>query len=151
MKLHTALLGLAFAAVCLFAACENSQAVNTAAQKPATAYTMKIQIGNDVFTAQLFDNPSARALLQRLPLTVTMQELNGNEKYHYLSSPLPAEARTPGHIHAGDLMLFGSDCLVLFYKNFKSSYSYTPLGRITNPQRLAALADKQDVKVSFSR
>lgn len=153
MKANTGLWGLVLGAVCLFTACSDSQAVNAAppALSPAPALTMKIKIGQDVFTAELQDSPSARALLERLPFTVTMHELNGNEKYHYLSAPLPAAARPVGRIQSGDLMLFGSDCLVLFYKNFKSAYSYTPLGRIPNPQRLAALANKQDVEVSFSR
>lgn len=150
MKLHTGFISLAFAAICLFTACEDSQAVKAAAPTTANTYTMKIQIENDIFTAQLPDTPSVRALLKRLPFTITMQELNGNEKYHYLSSPLPTDARPGGHIQTGDLMLFGSDCLVLFYKNFKTSYSYTPIGRITNPQGLAKLAKKKEVTVSFS-
>lgn len=144
------LLGLVFAAAFLFTACDDTQAVKPAAQAPVKNMNIKIQIENDVFTAQLPDSPAARAFIKQLPLNITMQDLNGNEKYHYLSASLPTAARSAGHIQTGDLMLFGSDCLVLFYKDFKSSYSYTRLGRITNPQKLAALANKKSVKVSFS-
>ncbi|HBK88129.1 MAG TPA: hypothetical protein DDZ56_05735, partial [Cytophagales bacterium] len=44
-----------------------------------TITTMKITIGNTVFTATLVDNPTAAELKKRLPFTITMTELNGNE------------------------------------------------------------------------
>ena len=56
-----------------------------------------------------------------------MDELNGNEKYYFMPNALPTDPERPGEIHTGDFMLYGSDCLVLFYKNFSSSYSYTRL------------------------
>jgi hypothetical protein len=78
-----------------------------------------------------------------------MNELNGNEKYHYLSSSLPTAAYQPGTIHAGDLMLYGNNCVVLFYETFNTSYSYTRLGAIDNPSGLAAALGSGDVSVRF--
>ena len=40
-------------------------------------------------------------------------------------------------IHAGDLKLYGSSCLVLFYETFSTSYRYTSLGYVENPEGLA--------------
>jgi hypothetical protein len=49
-------------------------------------------------------------------MTVKMTELNGNEKYFRFSSKLPTNASNPGMIKVGDLMIYGQDTLVLFYK-----------------------------------
>ena len=98
---------------------------------------INIIIGSKTFTATLADSETGEAFAALLPLTITMNELNGNEKYHYLSSSLPTAAYQPGTIHAGDLMLYGNNCVVLFYETFNTSYSYTRLGAIDNPSGLS--------------
>lgn len=110
---------------------------------------MKITIGSDVFTVTLYDNPSASALRARLPLTINMTELNGNEKYYDLPNSLPANASVGGNIKVGDLTLYGSNTLVLFYKGFNTSYSYTKLGYVDNPNGLATALGNGNVVVKF--
>lgn len=110
---------------------------------------LKIEVGGQTFTATLLDNPTTRALLERLPITVSMRELNGNEKYYYIPESLPNDPQRPGNIHAGDLMLYGSDCLVLFYESFSSGYSYTRLGSVDNSAGLAAALGSGSVEVTF--
>ena len=46
--------------------------------------TLQLFINGKEFTATLYDTSAARALLEKLPMILTMQELNGNEKYNYL-------------------------------------------------------------------
>lgn len=58
------------------------------------------------------------ALLEKLPLTLNMDELNGNEKFYFFSEKFPTDSEPVGNIRAGDLMLYGSLCLVLFYESF---------------------------------
>ena len=113
--------------------------------------SINIIIGSKAFTATLADSETGKAFAALLPLTVTMNELNGNEKYHYLSSSLPTAAYQPGTIHAGDLMLYGNNCVVLFYETFNSSYSYTPIGSIDNPPGLAAALGSGNVSVRFEK
>lgn len=108
-----------------------------------------IKIGDETFHAALLDNPATGALLEQLPFTIMMEELNGNEKYYYLPKGLPVDALQPEHIQEGDLMLYGSDCLVLFYKDFATSYSYTPLGSVEDPAGLAAALGNGSVEVCF--
>lgn len=110
---------------------------------------IKIIAGGKTFYAELYDNETAREFAKLLPLTVNMSELNANEKYYYLQNSLPADSSRPGTIHTGDLMLYGSDCIVLFYKDFSTSYSYTPLGRINDPAGLADALGGSSVQVTF--
>lgn len=112
---------------------------------------MKIHItaGNRTFTATLQDNPSTRVLATQFPLTLDMSELNGNEKYYYLSGNLPTASGRVGAISNGDLMLYGSNCLVLFYESFSTSYSYTRLGRIEDPSGLRNALGRGPVRVTF--
>ena len=111
---------------------------------------MTIIINGQVFYATLYDNETADALKEKMPLTLDMSELNGNEKYNYLSFNLPVNSSNPGQIHAGDLMLYGSDCLVLFYKSFPTSYRYTPIGRVDDPSGLANAVGDGGVQVTFA-
>ena len=85
-----------------------------------------------------------------LPLELDMSELNGNEKYYYLVTLLPSNPSRPGRIEAGDLMLYGSDCVVLFYQSFDTSYSYTRIGRLTNAEGIAEAAGTGSVTVTFA-
>jgi hypothetical protein len=116
--------------------------------KPASNQ-MRIKIGSNTFIATLYDNATATAFKGMLPMTVKMSELNGNEKYFDLSVNLPTNASNPGKIQSGDLMIYGSNTLVLFYKTFSTSYSYTRLGRINDTTGLAAAVGSGDVTVTY--
>ncbi len=109
-----------------------------------------ITAGKAQYTATLADNPAAEAFAALLPVTVTMTELNGNEKYCTLNGNLPTDTFRPVTIHAGDLLLWGADTAVLFYKTFSSAYSYTRLGKVDDPDGLAAALGRGSVRVTFS-
>jgi hypothetical protein len=109
--------------------------------KPLTPSTttvgdITLTIGDRTFTTTMEQNSTAEAFRALLPLTLEMQELNGNEKYHYLSQSLPTNRTEVGTIHAGDIMLYGDNCVVVFYETFTTSYSYSPIGHITNTEGL---------------
>ena len=127
---------------------ENNGNENNEGEDPMNR-NITIRVGDRSFAATLEDNATARAFAALLPMTVTMNEMNGNEKYHYLSENLPTDSYRPGTIRNGDLMLYGSNCLVLFYETFSSSYSYTRLGQLDNPSGLAAALGRGNVTVTF--
>lgn len=110
---------------------------------------MRVIVGDKTFVATLANGATAEAFKDLLPLTLDMTELNGNEKYHYLSSNLPSEATCPGTIHTGDIMLYGRSCVVLFYKTFSTSYSYTRIGSVDDPTGLAEALGTGNVTVKF--
>ena len=112
---------------------------------------VKVKVGGKSFNAVFYDNKTAKALLKAMPMKFKMYELNGNEKYRYLKKDYPANEKKINRVKAGDIMLYGSDCLVVFYKSFNTSYEYTKVGRITNPKGLKKAAGKKSVAVSFSR
>lgn len=89
---------------------------------------ISVQVNNQSYKANLFENEATSALIKLFPLTLQLSDLYGNEKYHYLSESLPTHSTSPKQIEKGDLMLFGDNCLVIFYDSFKTPYSYTPLG-----------------------
>jgi hypothetical protein len=146
------LLFLAFLTVSIVSCASCSKNTVTSESNSHTNQTgseMKIKVGNGTFTATLYDNATATAFKSLLPLTVSMVELNGNEKYVDLPRSLPTNAANPGTIQNGDLMIYGSSTLVLFYKTFSTSYSYTKLGRIDNVNGLVAALGAGNVNVSF--
>jgi hypothetical protein len=111
---------------------------------------MKIRIGTKMFAVTLFDNETATAFKALLPLTVEMEELNGNEKKYDLAKALPTNSYKPERINNGDLMIWGDRTLVLFYKAFPTPYIYTRLGRISDPSALESAVGSGGVKVTFS-
>ena len=91
-----------------------------------------ININNKKLGIDLENNSTTSALIKLLPLKLSMNDLNGNEKYVYLNESLPTNTYSPKHIEAGDVMLFGDNCLVIFYESFDTSYSYSKIGHINN-------------------
>ncbi|MBQ7549714.1 MAG: hypothetical protein IJT03_08440 [Clostridia bacterium] len=110
-----------------------------------------ITVNETNFDAVLYDTESAKTFLSMLPMTIEMNELNSNEKYHYLDKTLPTSSESVGQIHTGDLMLYGNSCVVLFYKDFKTSYSYTKLGYITDTTDLQNTLGTGNVTVTYSK
>lgn len=110
---------------------------------------IKIIIGTKTFSATLTDNNTAMAFKSKLPISLKMTELNGNEKYGELSDRLPTNPSNPGKIQVGDLMLFGDQTLVLFYKSFTTSYNYTRIGRIDDIKDLTEVLGSGNIYARF--
>ena len=112
---------------------------------------MKVTIGGKRFGVTLENNETAAAFAALLPMELSMSELNGNEKYHYLMGPLPSKPERIGQIKAGDLMLFGNDCVVLFYESFHTGYSYTRIGKLDDTSGLKEAVGRGNVTVELSK
>lgn len=108
-------------------------------------------VGEKAYQARLYDTDAARKLAERMPLELDMKELNGNEKFYYLPEPLPTDTENIGNIHTGDIMLYGSDCLVLFYEDFQTAFRYTRIGYLEEPTDLSDALGSGNARVSFSR
>ena len=97
-----------------------------------TDNTIRVTINDKTFTAVLEENETAKEFVGLLPCELNMSDLNGNEKFGNLDIILPTDSYNPKHIETGDVMLFGNNCLVIFYKSFDTSFSYTKIGHIEN-------------------
>lgn len=115
----------------------------------STEQKIKITVGSKTFTATLENNASAKELVERMPFTVNMQELNGNEKYYQFPDSFPSDPSSFDTIKAGDLMLYQSDYLVVFYENHSTTYDYTRLGVIDNADGLAEALGSGSAQVTF--
>ena len=128
---------------------KQEDASNIENNNPMPNGKIKITVNSQTFAATLLDNNSATAFKKMLPLTINMIELNGNEKYYDFPISLPTNSSIPGTIKNGDLMLYGSKTLVLFYKTFSTSYRYTKLGSVDDITGLAATLGSGNVMVTF--
>ena len=142
----------------IFGVCDAAQSrvfVFPAVANPATTQSkesrMWMNVGERRFAITLAENEAARAFAALLPLSIDMADLNRNEKHVELAKSLPTNASHPGTVHTGDLMLYGSQTLVVFYMTFKSAYSYTRLGRVDDPSGLDRALGIANVQVFFSK
>lgn len=114
-----------------------------------TGDKVRVKVGSKIFTVTLVNTNSAKAFREILPLEIDMVELNNNEKYCNLPNSLPTNSSKPQTIKSGDLMLYGSKTLVLFYKSFSTPYSYTQLGAIDDVTGLEEALGAGNVIVKF--
>ena len=114
-----------------------------------TNHQLKITIDGQIYDLILEDNPTAAAFANLMPADFTMQELNGNEKYIYLDTELPTAPSVPQEIHPGNVMLYGDNCLVIFYRTFKTTYRYTRIGQVDGLGDLGE--DDVEVKITIDK
>ncbi len=152
---------LAAALALLLVGCgAQSAAGPTAAPAPTAAptpqkeetETMQMQIGDTAVTVTWADTRAAaalQALCAQQPLVVKMSMYGGFEQVGPLGTALPADD-VQTTTQAGDIVLYNSDQLVVFYGT--NSWAYTRLGHITDPapEALAALLGQGDVTVTLS-
>ena len=110
-----------------------------------------LTVNGQTFQAVFYNNATANALLKKMPMTLNMKELNGNEKYHYFDTEFPTNENSPGKISVGDIMLYGSDCLVTFYQSHSTTYQYTSVGKIEDASGFAKAVGSGNVTITFRK
>lgn len=128
----------------LLVGCKENKVVNN---NDEVDLSMKVIINEKEYPVSLENNDTVNEFLSKLPQEFNMSDLNSNEKYVYLDFNLPTNASNPKTINKGDIMLFGDNCLVIFYKTFTTSYSYTKIGHIDNLPDLG----NNDITILFEK
>lgn len=114
----------------------NNNEIKEDTEEDSEITNIKIIINNVTYMATLEQNDTVKELLKILPLEINMNDLNNNEKYYYLDTTFKTSSYNPQIIEKGDIMLHGDNCLVIFYKTFKTTYHYTKIGHINNMPNL---------------
>ena len=151
----SAMLAGALAAAMLLMGCAaaSSQAAASSSETESvedTAMKMKIEVNGSLFTATLADNAAVDALadwVEEGPVTLELSDYAGFEKVGPLGRSLPAsDSQTT--THAGDIVLYQGDQIVLFYGS--NSWSYTRLGHIDDLTGWEDALGGGDVTVTLS-
>ena len=111
--------------------------------------TYYIKIGDKTFPFEFKNTDAANEFKSKIPFTIKMTNLNGNEVYYNFNEQFTTDTKSVGTINIGDIYLYQSTNLVLFYKTFSTSYSYTSVGSISNTEGLADAIGSGAVIVSW--
>ncbi|MFG3151493.1 cyclophilin-like fold protein [Streptomyces sp. NPDC048219] len=93
---------------------------------------IRIRIGDRTLDATVWDNPTGRALLEQLPLTLSFEDLNGEEKVGHLDRELTMDGMPDGDDpQVGDLGYYAPwGNVVLYYGDVGSWDGIARIGRI---------------------
>ena len=128
-----------------------SQDNNSAGDEIMENINITLDINGKIFNAVFYSNETAKQFSDMMPVTMNMTELNGNEKYYYLNTTLPVNSERVGTIKKGDIMLYGNNCIVIFYESFNTSYSYTKIGYIENADNIKDALGSGSVNLTFKK
>ena len=109
-----------------------------------------IKIKDTEYQIELDQSETANQIKSKFPLTISMINLNENEVYYnFDGQSFPTNQQSVGTINQGDIYLYQTNCLVLFYKTFSTSYRYTKIGKVINPEGLDTLIGSGNVEVMW--
>ena len=132
-------------------ACSVSNEINIKdeARENKNMNEITLKINDNDYNIILEDNETVSDFINYMPLNLSMNELNGNEYYSYLDFALKNNPENINNIKAGDVMLYGNNCIVIFYKSFTTTYKYTRIGHIDSIDNLEQ--DLNSGKIIFSK
>ena len=109
-----------------------------------------IKIKDTEYQIELDQSETANQIKSKFPLTISMINLHGNEVYYnFDGQSFPTNQQSVGNINQGDIYLYQTNCLVLFYKTFSTTYRYTKIGKVINPEGLDTLIGSGNVEVMW--
>lgn len=120
-------------------------------EKEGLEMRIEISFSDQVFTATLFDNPSARDLVSLLPFGGKVEDYSNNEKIVYLPRKLTEEGSGPfGDEAVGDLCYYAPwGNLVFYYGGYHYSRGLIRLGRLDDG--VAPLLKRGEFPVNIRR
>ena len=144
---------LAGVLILLLTACSSEKASiqTTETNREEPKKMLSIKINGTAFQLELANNRTAKELQKILPNKFSMEDLHQNEKFFDLPENLLRNELAVGKIEAGDVVLYGDRTLVIFYRSFETSYSYTWIGKILDSEELERVVGNSAVKIEIQK
>lgn len=124
-------------------------AKNQGTEEGMTNMRIRITVGDTELYAVLEDNATTRALLQEMPMTLSMQDLYGREMcYRYGADAFPADTLRSDGYEVGDIAYWpprGS--LVILYGQNEEQFERQHIGHIS--EGVEVFETTGDVEVTF--
>lgn len=121
----------------------------TPAQEETENMQIKITVGNTELFATLEDNATTRALIEQMPMTLSMDDLYGREMcYRYGANALPTDSLRSDGYEVGDIAYWpprGS--LVILYEQNGEQFERQHIGHIS--EGVEVFATTGDAEVTF--
>jgi hypothetical protein len=114
---------------CVFTVCAQSD--NTGTVPKRENVKIKITVGGRVLTAIFYDNPTAQAIVAKLPLTLPLQNLYSREMCYHFPEALPADnVQTTGY-EVGEIIYWPPrHSFVIMYEQNGERFGMQKIGRI---------------------
>ena len=114
---------------------DDASSDNKSQENQEEEYTMKLKINDTQVNVAWENNESVKALAKLAengPVTIETEPFGGFEQVGSIGATLPS-SDTSIKTKAGDIMLYTSDHIVIFYGS--NSWAYTRLGKITDKSK----------------
>jgi hypothetical protein len=116
---------------------------------------IKIQVAGKTLTATLADNETARDFASVLPLTVSMKDLFGREKYADLPKALSEDGPSQKNYEVGDIAYWSPDqqFAVYYHRDGESipSPGIIPIAKIDAPVDAFKVAGSVKVSIELAK
>jgi hypothetical protein len=109
---------------------------------------IKITVGNKALTAIFYDNPTARSIVAKLPLTLPLQDLYNREMCYHFSEALPADnVQTTGY-EVGEIIYWPPrHSFVIMYEQNGERFGMQKIGRVESGVEI--FKNRGDVSVTL--
>ena len=116
-------------------------------QQTADAFTLKISVNGTELTAILENNVTTRALVEQMPMTLSMRDLYDREMcYNYGAGAFPTETLRNDSYEVGDIIYWPTaGSFVILYRQNGEQFSRQHLGHIESGVEVFETTGNTDV------
>ena len=116
-------------------------------QQNANAFTIKISVNGTELTAVLENNVTTRALVEQMPMTISMRDLYDREMcYNYGAGVFPTEMLRNDSYEVGDIIYWPTaGSFVILYRQNGEQFSRQHLGHIESGVEVFETTGNTDV------